>query len=129
MEKIFQKTCLVPALLAALLLLMLTQNAFAGAPEGHPESLDSSLRYILQQRLDGEGYMGDFRYGQDLARGISAYLWDNRQWLTSTDFHNARQVDVLVCLMIKKGYSEFDEYAADIKDWCNQTIKVPPSHH
>ena len=127
MEKIFQKTCLVPVLLAALLLL--TQNAFAGAPEGHPESLDSNVRYILQQRLDDKGYMGDFRSGEDLARGISAYLWDNRHWLTSTDFHNARQVDVLICLMKKKGYPEFNEYAAEIKDWCNQTVKFPTSHH
>ena len=127
MKKIIQKIYWVPALLLALLLL--TQNAFAGAPEGHPESLDSNLRHIVEQRLDDRGYMGDFRYGNSLARGISAYLWDNRQWLANMDFSDARQADVMVCLMTKQGYSEFDEYADAIKDWCNQIITTPPSHH
>jgi len=127
MKKIVQKIYWFPALLLALLLL--TQNAFAGAPEGHPESLDSKLRHILEQRLDDRGYMGDFRDGNSLARAISAYLWDNRRWLENMGFSKARQADVMVCLMMKQGYSEFDEYGAEIKEWCNRIIKTPPGHH
>lgn len=69
--------------------------------------------------------MAHFENGQDLQRGVSAYLWDNRQWLQQVDFHNARQIDVLVCLMIKKGFGGFVNYAEnkDFISWCEKMIK------
>lgn len=125
MGKIFHKINLVSALLAVILLF--TQNAFAGAPEGHIDSLERQLHDNLQKRLSNEGYMRNGR--SILALSFSAYLWDNRRWLTSTEFNNARQADVMVCLMMKKGYLEFNKYAFDIEDWCNEIIEVPQDHH
>lgn len=122
MLKIIQKIYSLPLLLSVLLLM--ASSASAGAPAGDSESLDIGLRTIVEERLDAEGYMGHY-YRDALRRGISAYLWDNRHRLTSVDFPKARQVDVLVCLMMKKGYSEFDKYASEIKEWCSQIIKAP----
>jgi hypothetical protein len=114
-------------LLAIGFVLVFSQSAFSGGPVGHPDTLEGSLRYSLQEYLDGEGYMGDFHNGQDLQRGISAYLWDNRDWLTSSDFHNSRKVDALVCLLDKKGYPGFDAYldAEVIKNWCDKLVVKP----
>jgi len=123
MQKITQIMYPLPQLLAVLLLL--AQPAFAEAPAGHPESIDRGLRHILVKRLNQEGYMGQSGNNMDLSRGIADYLRDNRQLLANLDFPRARQVDVLVCLMVKKGYSEFTEYTTEIKEWCSQIIKAP----
>jgi len=123
MQKITQIMYPLPLLLAVLLLL--AQPAFAEAPAGHPESIDRGLRHILVKRLNQEGYMGQSGNNMDLSRGIADYLRDNRQLLANLDFPRARQVDVLVCLMVKKGYSEFTEYTTEIKEWCSQIIKAP----
>lgn len=113
----------VSGLLMTLLLLSLLPVS-AGAPAGHYKSLDADMRNRLIQNLDSEGYMARFKNGQDLKRGISAYLWDNRQWLKNVDFHNSKQIDVLVCLMIKKGYGNFADYAGErsFMAWCEGMV-------
>jgi len=96
------------------------QTAFAGQLKG-------DMRSALQQHLDDEGYLCAFPNGQGLQRGISAYLWDNRSWLKMTDFHNSRKIDVVVCLMYKKGYPGFDAYMANADDnnWCERIVGQP----
>ena len=125
MENTGFKTYWIPVL--SVVLLFLIQNTFAMAPEGHPESLDSELHSDLNNRMEQKGYVR-VPYRQELSRAISAYLWDNRDWLISTDFSKARQADVMVCLMAIKGYSEFDKYVTDIKDWCDEMVRVPVGH-
>lgn len=125
MGKIFHKINLVSALLAVILLF--TQNVFAGAPAGHLDSLEPKLRIDLKNGLHNERYMSGGISNFNLS--VSAYLWDNRHWLTNKDFPNARQADVMVCLMIKKGHLEFKKYAFGIEDWCNEIIEVPQDHH
>ena len=100
---------------------------WAGAPEGHPLSIEQGLRQTLYTTLEREGYIGKFYAGVELQRAISAYLWDNRVWLTHTDFNNARQVDVLVCMLVKKGYGGFEEYAGNqsFMQWCDDMVKKP----
>lgn len=113
--------------LLLLLILVIPFVASAGAPAGHLESLDTEVREAIIQNLVKEGYMAHFSNGQDVQRGVSAYLWDNRQQLKEVDFHNARQADVLVCLMIKKGYGGFESYAEDqsFMDWCKKMVEQP----
>jgi hypothetical protein len=81
----------------------------------------------LRQALDKEGYIGQFRNGQDLQRGVSAYLWDNRSWFQTIDFHNSRKFDAVVCLLQKKGYAGFDVYLKSelVKNWCNSLVQQP----
>lgn len=69
------------------------------------------LRQQIKQILDREGYVGRYRNGQGLQRGISAYLWDHRHWLKKTNFHNSRQQEALLCLLISRGYPGFEQYA------------------
>jgi len=106
---------------------LLVTEIWAGAPEGHPLSIEQKLRQTLTHTLEREGYIGTFYAGIGLQRGISAYLWDNRSWLVRTDFSNARQVDVLVCLLTKKGYDGFQSYIADqsFEHWCETMVKQP----
>ncbi len=113
--------------LLLLLLLLLPFMASAGAPAGHLESLDTEVREAIIQNLAAEGYMARFPNGQDVQRGVSAYLWDSRQWLKEVRFNNARQVDVLVCLMIKKGYGGFAYYEENQSfiDWCGKMVEQP----
>jgi len=91
------------------------------------ESQAGDLRELLQHALSREGFIGSYQNGQDLQRGISAYLWDNRNWLQRIDFHNARQIDAVVCLLDKKGYPGF---AASLKSevsrsWCDNLVRQP----
>lgn len=95
-----RKTC------PLLLFLMAFSVSFAVAG---PSQVDGNIRERVTQVLEREGYLAHFSNGQDLQRGVSAYLWDHRQSLKSVDFHNAVQVDVLVCLLINKGYPGFNK--------------------
>lgn len=83
------------------------------------------LRQQIKQILDREGYIGRYRNGQDLQRGISAYLWDYRHWLKNSNFHNSRTMEVLACLMIKRGYPGFETYAENqsFMKACQQLVK------
>ena len=114
-------------LLAPCLILLFVQAALAGGPGGHTDTLEGGLRYALQDHLAEDGYMGKFYNGQDLQRGISAYLWDNRSWLKNVDFHNSRNVDAVICLLHKKGYPGFDGYLSSevVSTWCNQIAQKP----
>jgi len=114
-------------LLLAAGLCLVASAVRAGAPAGHPLSVEQNLRQTLYNTLEREGYIGSFPAGVELQRGISAYLWDNRQWLVKTDFSNARQVDVLVCVLVKKGYGGFQDYAANqsFMTWCGDRVRRP----
>jgi len=121
------KRMLINSLIATLLFLF-AQSAFAGAPEGHPLSIEPELQGKLMGTLEREGYIGSFyAAGIELQRGISAYLWDNRSRLKTVDFHNARDVDALVCLLMKKGYKGYDDYAdnEEFMTWCNTLVETP----
>jgi hypothetical protein len=114
-------------LLVLCLIILLAQAALAGGPVGHTDTLEGDLRYALQDYLADQGYMGKFYNGQDLQRGIAAYLWDNRSWLKNVDFHNSRNVDAVICLLHKKSYPGFDGYLNSevVSNWCNQTVQKP----
>ena len=92
-------------LLVLLLLVSLTFSAAGGQTENR------DVRKRVTQVMEQEGYLGQFANGQHLQRAISAYLWDQRLWLQRVDFSRAAEVDVLVCLLIKRGYAGFDDCA------------------
>ena len=124
MKRQLWKIIFLPCLLVLLLFVSL---ANAGGPVGHPETLEGDLHYKLQSYFDREGYLGRFPNGQDLQRGISAYLWDNRLWLKSVDFHRSRKVDAVVCLLHKKGYPGFESYFESrvFENWCSEIVAQP----
>lgn len=82
---------------------------------------------LLATCLKQEGYLGHYPHGQDLQRGVSAYLWDHRHWLVDTDFHRSRDSETLICLLHAKGYPQFSERMEEkrFRDWCERTVKMP----
>lgn len=102
-----------------LLILLLPLSAIA-APIGTRQGSGVDVRERIIQNLTREGYMANFSNGQGFQRGVSAYLWDNRHWLKNVKFNNAKQVDVVICLMNKKGYGNFSAHAAEqtFMKWC-----------
>jgi hypothetical protein len=113
------------SILLLVLMLAFSGVAIAGAPAGHLESVDAEIRDSIIQNLASEGYMARFPNGQDVKRGVSAYLWDHRKALKNVEFHNSRQLDVLICIMIQKGYGNFPDYDTDqtFLSWCGQMLK------
>lgn len=103
-------------------MLLLSTLAVAGAPAGHPDSIDSKLRQPLMQGLDRERYL-DSEY--TFQRAVSAYLWDNRDRLTTTDCPKDRQIDVLVCLLHDKGNPGLKEFveSASMQKLCKEMLK------
>lgn len=95
----------------------------AAAADNDPKQTRTLLTACLKQ----EGYLGDYPHGQDLQRGISAYLWDHRHWLVATDFHRSRDTETLICLLSAKGYPQFSDRVKDrsLRSWCEQTVKRP----
>jgi hypothetical protein len=114
-------------LVAVSILLLFVQSVSFVRPAWPAERLDGELRETLVRTLEREGYVGKFRNGQDLQRGLSAYLWDNRNWLHVIDFNHSRQVDVVVCLLHKKGYPGFADYLNSeiVKNWCDNIVQQP----
>lgn len=117
-----QRSVLLVSLLAVFVTFLIGASAVYAADS---VTTDRKLRQEIVKVLDHEGYLGQYPNGQDVARGISAYLWDNRQRLITVEFHNARKIDVLVCLMVQKGYPEFIAYANNpgFMSWCNRMLK------
>ena len=103
------------------ILLLFPRALFAASDPGS----SIPLRQQIKQILDREGYIGRYRNGQELQRGISAYLWDYRHWLKSSNFHNSKKLEVLACLMIKRGYPGFETYAESqsFMKTCQQLVK------
>lgn len=93
----------------SVLLVLLPVSQLPADSAAQPDSSAGEIRVRLEQVLRSEGYIGQYRNGQDLQRGMSAYLWDHRQELKTVEFHNSRQVDVLVCLLLKKGFAGFEQ--------------------
>ena len=89
------------------------------------ESSAVELRNTLSRHLDREGYLGRFPNGQDLDRAVSAYLWDHRHELRSVDFPHQQKYEVLICLLLAKGYAGFSRQAAaeDFNRWCGKMTK------
>ncbi len=108
-------------------LLFILQSMTADCSVRAAELPDGMLRHRLQQALNREGYIGSFPNGQELQRGVSAYLWDNRNWLQSVDFHSTRQLDVTACLLHKKGYLGFSAQlkGANGGNWCDNLVRPP----
>lgn len=90
-------------------------------------AVEKSLRQSIAQVLGRVGYLGRYANGQELQRGISAYLWDNRNWLKTTDFHSLRQLDAVVCLLHKKGYPGFENHLETpaVRNFCRQLVAKP----
>ncbi len=109
------------------LVLLFSQTVFSGGPAGHLGTIEGTLRNVLQENLNGSSYMGSYPDGRDLERGISAYLWDNRNWLRSTDFPKSRTVDALICLMNRQGYPGFETYMDNesLRNWCDKIVLKP----
>lgn len=108
-----------------MLLLFCTALFMPGSTHANPSAVE--LQSAVRKFLEREGYMGSFNHGQDLQRGISAYLWDNRNWLTTVDFHNSRKLDAVICLLDKKGYPGFAPHLSNdvSKNWCNKLVVQP----
>jgi hypothetical protein len=96
-------------------------TTFAGAPEGHPSSLDPEVKQALQQALGREGYRC-----QQFERNASAYLWDNRHRLATTSFPIDQQINVLVCVLSRKGYSGLEAIASSgsFGSWCEHMLQA-----
>ena len=94
--------------------------ATAGAQSGHPQSLDQDIKQPLEQSLHDAGY-----YCRDIEKCISAYLWDNRQMLLTTDIAKQRQVDLVICILTKKGSAHFSRYARPsyYSGWCEEQLR------
>jgi hypothetical protein len=103
-----------------LLLILLLPLSVTAAQVRPTLSNGAAVREGIIQNLTREGYMAHFSNGQGFQRGVSAYLWDNRHWLKNVSFNNAKQVDVLICLMSKKGYGNFSTHVAEqtFMNWC-----------
>lgn len=110
-------------LLVLILLLQVSQLVLV--PVAQSAAFNSEIRTRMQQVLQRDGYIGKYRNGQDLQRGMSAYLWDHRHELKTVEFHNSRQVDVLLCLLIKKGYAGFEQCLNDraFMNRCSAVLK------
>ncbi len=94
----------------------------------NPVSAENSAaewRATVMKHLDREGYLGDFRNGQGLQRGISAYLWDNRHALETLEIPRQQEFDALICLLFKKGYPGFETLVKnpDFHRRCEKTTK------
>jgi len=121
-KKVLSVLRFYPAVLAAAVWLLAC--AASGWADGVEPAI-GEVRAQVTRILDREGYIGSFRNGQELQRGISAYLWDHRYWLQKTDFHNSRQLDALLCLLIKQGQPGFESYAENrtFMGSCQQLVK------
>lgn len=118
------------SLLVICFLLLAAQSVLAGAPEGNPGSLEGQMQMNLSFALRDQGYDYTGEYSDELIsrrQCISAFLWDNRDWLVDTDFPESRNVDAVICILHKMGYPEFDRYLYTdvVIDWCNQTVEKP----
>ena len=93
--------------------------ATASAGAGHPLSLEQDIKRSLENSLHSAGY--DCK---DIEKNISAYLWDNRQMLLTTDIAKQRQVDLVICILINKGNAHFSRYSrpSDFSAWCNEQL-------
>jgi hypothetical protein len=109
------------------LVLLSSQLVLSAGPAGHLDTIEGELRDVLQENLNRRGYMGNYPDGRDLERGISAYLWDNRNWLKSTDFSKPRNVDALICLMHRQGFPDLETYMDNerLKNWCVEVVLKP----
>ncbi|MCP4672424.1 MAG: hypothetical protein GY857_14095 [Desulfobacula sp.] len=116
-------------LVVSTVLILISQNTFAGAPAGHLSSLEPHLSNILQKRLQYFNYLQQIDNEHEFSLAISAFLWDNRSKLAYIKFSKAREVDAVVCLMIRKGYSEFDEYYNMDNDFCSRFFKDTPDQN
>ena len=87
----------------------------------------SEGQMLLRKQLKQEGYLGSFSAGQDLRRGISAYLWDNRNWFRVSDFHVSLNADAVGCLFYKKGYRGFsaEQFSSFSAAWCEKNVRKP----
>ena len=101
-------------------LLLLCAKAIAGSPSGHYESIDVEVKWQIERSLRAEGY-----YNCEKKQCISAYLWDNKHMLVSTDIPKSREVDLGICIMIKKGHEGFERYmrSKDFLNWCTKHLK------
>ncbi len=97
----------------------------AAAVPADAESPAVELRRTISRHLDREGYLGRFPNGQDFDRAVSAYLWDHRTELRTIDFPHQQKHEVLICLLLAKGYPGFDRQAAskDFRRWCEKMTK------
>lgn len=89
------------------------------------ENSAGNIRESMRKILAREGYIGKFANGQEMQRGVSAYLWDNRTQLGNSKFHRSKDVDAALCLMLSKGYPGLKTCAdnKNFTDWCRQIVK------
>lgn len=102
------------------LLLLCAKAAIAGAPSGNPESIDVEVKRQIERALYTEGY-----YNFEKKQRISAYLWDNKRMLVTTDIPKYREVDLVICIMVRKGHEGFEKFitSKDFSKWCTMHLK------
>lgn len=117
MYKTLQKT---QRALGGAVLLLCASTAFAGAPEGHPDSIDPMLVTDLRTALSREGYLY-----RDFKILISMYLRDNRDRFIEGTVPDGQQIDAIVCLLVGKGYRDLERFASSdsFRNWCNHYIR------
>ncbi len=117
MKTIIQKTS-ATIVFAAIVLVSYTTNA--GAPEGEFESMESDLKWQIQEALYKEGYRD-----KNPKHNISAYLWDNRHLLKTMDIPQHREVDLVICVMTRNGITGFERFTNNeaYVHWCEKHVK------
>ncbi len=116
------------------ILILMSNFAHSGAPEGTWESIphevqEEVVNVLMQQGLcrdrDCDRLAGWSIGAIDrlfIENGITTYLLDNRNLLTMEPIPKHRQVDVLVCLMMRQGKSRV-EFRSPPPEFCSIHIR------
>ena len=99
------------------IIILMANFAHSGAPEGRWESIPPGVQKEVLNGLRQEGLCPNCDLFTDrliIEGKITTYLWDNRNLLTMEPIPKHREVDVLLCLMRRKGntisYFFFDSF-------------------
>lgn len=90
-------------------MLLMYHSVWAGGPEGHFDTLDSIVKNPVIHALEMEGYFypPGSPPGWSKSFLVKAFLWDHRKNIpNNNEMGDAREVDTLICLLVKDGYKE-----------------------
>jgi len=117
------------------ILMLMGNYAHSGAPEGLWESIPPDVQrgvvvFLMQEGLclNCDRILGGLLSDRDRLLGpkiieneITTYLLDNRNLLTNRPIPKHRKVDVLICLMMRKGNTSISYYrdSPSFMDFCS----------
>jgi hypothetical protein len=119
-----QKVCVPYRLLLAIFTfaIALPLPASAGAPGGHPDSVEGWLQAEVIDAIDHYSTRRD----SEFARVVKVFLWDNRMYINSSGIGESHMVDAVICVLSKKyGYSGFRDYTGNnvFLAWCDDIFR------